>query len=117
MNKIPKAKFCYDCGHEACRMTGIRYMQEFGNRAVALHIHDNLCMLDTDNHFIPFDGNIDFETVAKDIAESGFNGTLMLELKTKKDGKYKSLSDEEYFERAVNAANKLTQMVKGWRME
>lgn len=87
-------------------------MHIFGDRVVALHIHDNLCNLDTDNHFIPFDGNIDFETVAKDIADSGFNGTLMLELKSKKDEKYKNLTDEEYFEKAANAAKKLAQMVE-----
>lgn len=111
----PKAKFCYDCGHESCRMTGVRYMPLFGDRACALHIHDNLCELDTDNHYIPFDGRIDFDVVARDIAASGFCGTLMLELKTGKDGKYESLTDREYFERAVKSARRLAAMIENYK--
>lgn len=115
LKTFPESGFCYDCGHEACRMTGVRYMHIFGERAVALHIHDNRCELDTDDHFIPFDGRIDFENVAQDIARSGFRGTLMLELKCKKDEKYKNVPDEEYFEKASNAAKKLARMVEEYR--
>ena len=36
----------------------------FGDRLCALHIHDNRCGVNTDDHLLPFDGSIDFEDVA-----------------------------------------------------
>ncbi|MBQ7321974.1 MAG: sugar phosphate isomerase/epimerase [Clostridia bacterium] len=78
MSWVPDAKFCWDCGHEWSRLKGEPPMPLFGKRLAALHIHDNF--LTHDKHMIPFTGKIDFENVGKQLAESGFDGTMMLEI-------------------------------------
>ena len=111
--------FCWDNGHQYCRGENIDYMGMFSDKLIALHIHDNRAGLDTDDHLLPFDGNIDFDVVAKAIADSGYEGTLMLEVfknSTKGDEKpYESLTEEEYYERAVASAKKLLDMIESYR--
>lgn len=111
--------FCWDNGHQYCRGENIDYMDMFSDKLIALHIHDNRAGLDTDDHLLPFDGNIDFDVVAKAIADSGYEGTLMLEVfknSTKGDEKpYESLTEEEYYERAFNSAKKLLDMIESYR--
>jgi len=106
--------FCWDCGHEYGFSKGIRFMELYGDRCVALHIHDNRCGIDTDDHMIPFDGNIDFNVVAANLASKNYRGTLMLEL-GKPSRFYNDLSEEEYIFRSVCAAKRLNEMVENLR--
>ena len=119
LKRYPTTGFCWDTGHENCFTDGIRFMENFGNRLVTLHIHDNRCIYNSDDHILPFDGNIDFDYVARKIAESGYEGTLMLEVnsKTKVDGEefYDNLKLDEYICRAVEALNRLDKMVDGYK--
>ena len=109
--------FCWDCGHEYCFTPGRRYMPLFGDKLIFTHIHDNTCQFNGDNHLIPFDGSIPFDFVAKQIKESGYTGTLMLEAYPQsKDGKYITYQDytlEQYISRAAAAAKKLRDMIDG----
>lgn len=115
LESYPEAKFCWDCGHEYCFTPGMRFIPLFGERLGALHIHDNSCRQDSDDHLIPFDGDIDFDIVAKDLAKSGYNGTVMLEININAvyNGKriYEALTTEEYYKKAAAAARKLADMV------
>ena len=79
-----------------------------GNRLSALHIHDN--DLKNDNHSIPFDGSIDFEEVAKDLADSKYDVTLMLEILYGGE-----MPAKEYYSKAVDSARKLVKMVESYR--
>ena len=119
LKKYPDAGFCWDTGHEYCYTPGERIMPMFGDRLIALHIQDNACVVDSDDHLLPFDGNIHMETVAKDIAKSGYKGTLMLEVTkaAKYKGKpvYEDMTVEEYYQRAADAARKLADMVEKYR--
>lgn len=119
LKKYKNTKFCWDTGHEYGFSKGIRFMELFGKRATALHIHDNRCGDNTDDHLIPYDGNIDFSLIAKTLAESGYSGTLMLEI-TKNaeiDGvlPYENMSEEEYIMRAFDAVNKLKNSVLSFK--
>ncbi len=118
-DRYDDVSFCWDNGHQYCRGENIDYMSMFGDRTIALHIHDNRAELDTDDHLLPFDGNIDFDIVAKAIADSGYEGTLMLEVfknASKGDERlYESLTEEEYYTRAVNSAKKLIGMIESYR--
>jgi len=115
----PDSVFCWDCGHENCYTPGTRFMPMFGKRLGALHIHDNACGVDTDDHVLPFDGKIDFDRVAKDLAESGYEGTLMLEIGKSAiyEGEeiYKDMSYEEFYSKAVKAERKIVDMVESYR--
>ncbi len=121
MDKYDFPVFCWDTGHENCYTDGINHMEYFGKRLGALHIHDNRGVRDADDHLLPFDGSIDFEKVARYIAESPFNGTIMLEVcrSAKIDGKevYGDISDEEYVKRASDAAARIADMVKKYRIK
>jgi len=119
MNRHKDAGFCWDNGHESCYTPGVPFMPSFGKRVIALHIHDNSGETDVDNHVLPFDGNIDFEEVAKHIADSGYNGSIMLEVSNlvsyKGEKIYEKLTDDEYVQRAVNSARKLADIVENYR--
>lgn len=121
MDRYKTPGFCWDCGHQYCFMPRTEVMDLYGDRLIALHIHDNRCGDDTDDHLIPFDGNIPFEQVARKIAESGYEGTLMLEI-----GKYSTIDgvvayadteDEEYVRRAAEGARRIADMVEDFKRE
>ena len=110
---VPEVGFCYDCGHEFCFTPGREYMPLFGKRLICTHIHDNDCEFNHDLHLLPFDGKADFPRVARQIRESGFEGTLMLEVIAKNSDYYDSTDVETYLTRAVAAAKRLRTMVDG----
>lgn len=119
MDRYRSVGFCWDNGHEYGFTKGIRFMPLFGDRLSALHIHDNRCGENTDDHLLPFDGSINFETVAKNIADSGYQGTLMLEVNRlasiEGEQLYASISDEEYVKRAVASAKRLVDMIEEYK--
>ncbi len=119
LDKYKNTGFCYDSGHQYCRATNVQFLEKYGDRVICLHLHDNRCELDTDDHLLTFDGKIDFDTVAKQLAKSSFNGTIMFELcrYPNLDGKivYEDLTDKEYFEKAKATCEKLEQMIENER--
>lgn len=118
LSRYPESVFCWDCGHEYCFTPGQKFVPLFGDRLGALHIHDNYCHVDSDDHLLPFDGSIDFNIVAKELAQSGYKGTLMLEVfrdLTPTEKIYDTMSTEEFFKRAASAARKLADMVENYR--
>ena len=63
-------RFCFDCGHEHCYTKTVSMIDVFTNRICCTHIHDN--MGKEDEHLIPGDGIIDWDSFAaalKDIKE------------------------------------------------
>ncbi len=110
---IPQVGFCWDTGHEYCFTKGREYMTLFGDRLAALHIHDNEAVYNGDYHMIPFDGRINFGRVAEHIRNSGYAGTLMLEILPQNSSYYTELSAEEYYAKAYEAAKKLRVMTDG----
>ena len=107
----PTVGFCWDSGHESCFTMGkIDYMALFSDRLLALHLHDNEGVFDKDSHLLPFDSACDMARVAEKIKRSGYEGTVMLEIKREK---YKDLSVEAFLARAYAAADKLRSMIDG----
>ena len=104
--------FCWDCGHENCYTKEIEFMPLFGKRLVCTHIHDNRGIKDGDDHMLPFDGSLDFDRFARRMKESGYKGSIMLEV-FKSDAFYKDITCEEYLLRAAAAAKRLRDMVDG----
>ncbi len=104
--------FCWDCGHESCFTPGRRYMPLFGDRLICTHIHDNSGVYNADEHLLPFDGQIDFGYVAETIKESGYEGSLMLEIKGNSRF-YADLSVEVFLEKAAASVKRLRAMIDG----
>ena len=118
--------FCYDTGHEQCYNRGERMLSHFGDRLIVTHINDNLGIKDFDGeitflddlHLLPFDGIIDWEMTAKEIAATPHTGYLTFELLplSKKDrhdnDKYAKMPIEEYLAEAYARATKVAALVK-----
>jgi len=105
--------FCWDCGHESCFTPGREYMPIFGKRLICTHIHDNHGIYNGDDHMLPFDACMDFEKVARHLRESGYEGSLMLEVGPGAHEVYQNLTWEEFFERAAVAVKRLRELVDG----
>lgn len=114
MSLVPDAKLCWDCGHEYSRLADEKPMPLFGDKLAALHIHDNF--IKSDDHLIPFTGKVDFDYVGKELARSGFDGTLMLEILYGRNETYSSEPTYRDFAlKAKLAAEKLIDMVNHYR--
>ncbi len=120
--KFPEVSFCWDCGHQYCNTFGTRYMERLGNKVAALHIHDNNCERKKDLHMLPYDASIDFDEVAYDIAKSGYDGTMMLEIMYGVEGKVGGgyadrMSYRDYAIRARDAASRIIDRVEFFKKE
>ena len=60
-------KFCYDSGHNNVFDYGFDYLGTYGDKLITLHLHDN--MGDKDSHTISRYGNIDWNNIAKKLAD------------------------------------------------
>ena len=109
---IPQAGFCWDTGHEACFAGGREYMPLFGDRLVYTHIHDNLSQPNGDLHMIPFDGNTDFIRRAAHLRNSGFTGTLTLEIMPTSSPFYPDITAEAYYQKAYAAVTRLRDLIE-----
>ena len=73
----PHTGFCYDSCHHANYAPDNDLLAAYGNRLKALHLHDNGG--ERNQHRLPFDGNVDRETVIGRIRETGYGGAVTLE--------------------------------------
>ncbi len=111
IEQYPEAGFCWDTGHEGCFTPGKRFMPLFGDRLCALHLSDNHCEKDKDEHLLPYDGCVDYDYAALTIAENGYKGTLMLEVLRHSTSYYDNVTAEEYYRLAANAVNRLDDTI------
>ena len=110
--QYPTARVCWDTGHEACFAYGRQFMPLFSDKLVALHVHDNHCVHNGDEHMIPFDASIDFDRVTSQIADSPFDRSLMLELIASKHAPYLEMGADEYYKKASDVAKKLASEIE-----
>jgi len=78
MGKIPNAYFCFDCGHENLYNGGDGVLERYANRLACMHLHDNNSCID--NHFLPYDGHIDWPRMARRLAGIDFKCNLCFEV-------------------------------------
>ena len=106
--------FCWDNGHEMVFAHGRQYMPLFGDRLIFTHIHDNYAVFQQDKHLLPFDGTFDWHRFARQLNESGYQGSLMLEVDYRKSPElYGNLTYLEYVERAAAAIKRLRRLTDG----
>ncbi len=78
---------CLDTGH--CNITSSLYnhsgvvecLPEIKDYLCHLHIHDNLAK--SDDHYLPFEGNIDWRRFVRGLKEINYQGVFMFELRRK----------------------------------
>ena len=110
LERYEDAYFCWDVGHENCFTKGMHFLPYFADRVAAIHLHDNMGILDEDLHILPFDGTIDMRRVVSALSKSCYQGSFMLEIK-KAGEKYSDLSPEQFYKRAADAARRFEEMV------
>ncbi len=104
----PNVGFCYDAGHRNCNEPDVDLLSMFGDKLIALHLHDNDGT--GDQHLIPFEGKIDWKSQMSKIAATGYIGAITLECTAGPPGSTTAndpRSAEEWLRDAYNAAKKL----------
>lgn len=73
----PCLGFCYDTGHHHVAMQNIDLLAKYGNRLLAIHLHDNDGI--TDQHRLPGDGKINWQPIIQAIKQTPYCGSYTLE--------------------------------------
>jgi sugar phosphate isomerase/epimerase len=87
-------------------------MPFYGERLICTHIHDNCGEKDADDHLLPFDGVVNFDRFAKHIQNSGYQGSLTLEV-NKANPLYAHMTDDEYLCKCAEVIKKIAHKVDG----
>lgn len=119
-DNIPSKKlgFCFDSGHQHCMTPDRDLLEEFGNRLMAMHLHDNFGAGENpmyglewarkfDLHLLPFDGNIDWNKITQQLKKVKYKGAIAFEVHNFKS----EYTPEEYYETAFKRAKKLSDMI------
>ena len=115
VERYEDAGFCWDVGHETVMTRGITYMPFLDAKLVAVHLHDNMAQIGKDCHMIPFDGVVDMENAAKQLADCGYEKSIMLELTQRIHVKYADYTPEQFYKCAGEAAKKIANMVEAYK--
>jgi len=102
--------FCYDCGHQACYTPLEPLLERFGHRLLYTHIHDNFG--DCDRHLLPLDGKRDWSAYAAALHDSGYTGSLTLELACHSSEAYRAMPFGTFVKEAFCRAKHLRDMVE-----
>ena len=104
----PVVGFCYDTGHENYWSRERDWLQMYGQRLFAVHLHDN--MGDRDAHLVPFDGCIDWNRKMRQLAAIGYSGALAIESELHVNERYQHLDFGGFLAKALNAGKHLEQI-------
>lgn len=94
---------CFDSGHCHCHFDDKFNWNIFKNKIFAVHLHDN--DKSSDQHLLPFDGNIDWQILANNLKEANYAGPIILE-SCYKDS-YTNLSLEEFYKLSLQKAKSI----------
>lgn len=112
--------FCYDVGHQNLYARNLNLIDLYGDRLLAIHLHDNLGDYQLgddytrDLHYIPFDGNVDYEKVIKGLKQTQYNNVIMLEVHKNPLGTpklYQNLSATDFLQKAKQSAEKIRDLL------
>lgn len=105
----PYLKFCYDSGHNNIFDKDFDYLNKFGDKLIALHLHDDDGK--DDLHTISkISGTIDWDRVAQGLAEHS-NISLDYELLNRKEN---NLTAEQYLSEAYKQACDLEKRIEAY---
>lgn len=106
----PHVGFCWDSGHDHCYPHKLNFLDAFGSRLIMTHLNDNLGLRDPsgipdgkdDLHFLPYDGNMDWDEALRRLQSAPRQSTLNFEIKIRSHTKdpadmpYTRLSLEQF---------------------
>ena len=106
----PRAGFCYDSGHHHGWCQDEPFLEQYGHRLAALHLHDNDGV--RDRHQLPFDGNSNWEELAVRLRKTGYGGSLALEVQAF-NGYEGKMTAEAFLARAYQSVSQVRSLLDG----
>ncbi|MBU3875971.1 sugar phosphate isomerase/epimerase [Faecalicatena sp. AGMB00832] len=101
------AGFCYDSCHHINYAPDFDFLKKYGKRLMTVHLQDNGGR--HNQHQLPFDGSIEWTTVMKKIALTGYKGATTLE---PMNWDYENLTIQEFLNLAYQKAERLDDMLR-----
>lgn len=101
--------FCFDVGHFHAHFNDEFDFDLVKNRIYAVHLHDNFG--DKDSHFLPYDGNINWDSIINDLKYVNYKGYITLEVVYSE--KYLDMSILDYYKKAYDVACGLKEKLNG----
>jgi sugar phosphate isomerase/epimerase len=113
--KVPHVMYCLDIGHQHCYTPTINWMDIFRDRLLLTHIHDNFGIQreyqeDTDTHYLPFDGDVDYAQMMRDLDKYGYTGNLTLEIFNTTRPEYSEMTPEAFLKTAYERLVRISKM-------
>ena len=116
--------YCWDSGHDNCYPHRTDFLKEYGDRLIMTHLNDNLGlrredgipMGEDDLHFLPYDGELDWDAAIARLKTAAPQKTLNFELKTSSHSKaledliYAEMPLEKYIAEAGERARKVAEI-------
>ena len=103
LHEVKGLDVCLDTGHaEATRIDTLRFIQDYGNRIALVHVKDLRARLPKDKVSITKDfvtvgeGIVDFPEIFASLKDSGYSGSLMLEIEALEGRSPDELAKEGY---------------------
>ena len=108
---VENVGFCYDCGHEHCYTRIVDFTSLFASKIICTHIHDNVGFDgrdDPDDHWLMFDGNMDYTDMVRRLDAVGYAGPLNVECR--RISKYDDWTDEQFIRTAYERIKKISEL-------
>jgi len=98
---------CYDSGHGNMDADGLDYLESLKDRLISVHLHDNDG--ESDQHNLLFSGTINWNRLARIIAESAYNKCVSMEVTMARSG----IQDEKLFlNEAFETGTRFAKMIE-----
>ena len=122
--QLPHIGFCFDSGHDHCYPHKLDFLEQFGSRLLMTHLNDNLGLRDPsgipsgddDLHYLPFDGNLSWESCMGRLSRAPRQAILNFEFKTRSHSKdpgdliYATRSVEDFIRSAARQARRVADI-------
>lgn len=116
--------YCWDSGHDHCYPHKTDFLKAYGHRLMMTHLNDNFGLRDPngvpsgndDLHFLPYDGNLNWEQAIGRLKGLPKQEILNFELKIRShstapaDLIYQNLSPEDFFMLAARRARRIADL-------
>lgn len=104
-------RFCYDVGHQNCFTPNFDVLNLYGDKLIAVHLHDN--MGKHDDHTLNLYGNIDWDKIARNLARYQ---EVSLDYELTMSDKH-GLSEEEVLDICLKQGKDFEFMINKYRRE
>ena len=99
---------CFDSGHYHCNFKDQFNWDKYKDRIFTLHLHDNDG--NSDLHLLPYDGNLDWNELFKNLNNANYNGNIVLE--SCYSYQYLKQSLKEFYKDSLKTAKKIYEDLK-----